>query len=834
MSDQGKKDHKLISRRDFLRLGGLAAGGIAAGQLLLPELLAVPNRLLDDLQNGPGQETWVNTVCGQCTAGCGLSVRRIDGVPVYVKGNPLYPVNSGGVCPMAHTSMELLFNPDRVTGPLKRAGKRSANKWVDTDWQTELSGLAARIRRLVARGEGHRVALINGDNSPLVRQLADRLMQAINSPNYFEDERLRENTVGVELTQGLAKTPAYDLLNSRYVISFGANFLEEGLHPVYYQNIFGQLRAPDRKHEFTLMQVDSRLSMTTANADRWIPIRPGTYGALALGLAHILIAERLYNEDFLFEHTTGFWPYNDAEGREQPGFEAFLRANYYPEQVSQMTGVPTATILQLGEDLGTYRPAMALAGDAAEYATNGGFTLWAVHVLNALLGNFQQEGGLQFPRDTLDFSFKPPPAPNQASSESAPRKVGSRSETRALLGAVNLENFISEVLASESGLIDTLIIIDSNPVYNSLDREAFIKALNRIDNVVCSGLFIDETALQADLILPDHSFLEKTDLNSAMPGLMFTHFGLQTPVVAPLFNTRQTGEVLLSLGKEVAGGTVFPWPSYQALIDERLKTVYDSGQGAIISEAADAEWLMFLKERGWRAQQFTTFQAFKKSFTESGGWWNPLLIPMRQDEMYQTPSGKFEFISSVMTQKVEAAIQDSAGDPAEALEARLRANHVTLRGKNLQIPNHQALHGGGSLEEFPLKLVVSQLLTNRDGRGATQPSLLEVIGLQVSRYWQTWVDVNPATGRQYGLSDHGTVWVESSVGRIEAHVRFTEGIHPGVLHIPRGLGHTHYGRYGTGIGSNTAEVIENRFDALTGAPALNGTPVKIYPAGREA
>ena len=106
-------------------------------------------------------------------------------------------------------------------------------------------------------------------------------------------------------------------------------------------------------------------------------------------------------------------------------------------------------------------------------------------------------------------------------------------------------------------------------------------------------------------------------------------------------------------------------------------------------------------------------------------------------------------------------------------------------------PHYEAPHAIGMVEEFPLVLTTSELLTNRDGRGATQPSLLEVIGVQVSRYWQTWVEVNPDSGRQYGLVDREPAWVESTNGSIRAQVRFYEGIHPSVVHIPRGLGPTH-------------------------------------------
>jgi len=131
------KKIKLISRRDFLKLAGLTGAGVTAGHLFFSDLMAVPRELLDNLTRKTGQETWINTVCGQCPGGCGIIVRLIDGIPVYVRGNPHYPVNRGGVCPMAHTSMEVLFNPDRVRNPSIQTGPRGGGRFKEPRVQVD-------------------------------------------------------------------------------------------------------------------------------------------------------------------------------------------------------------------------------------------------------------------------------------------------------------------------------------------------------------------------------------------------------------------------------------------------------------------------------------------------------------------------------------------------------------------------------------------------------------------------------------------------------------------------------------------------------------------------
>jgi anaerobic selenocysteine-containing dehydrogenase len=107
--------------------------------------------------------------------------------------------------------------------------------------------------------------------------------------------------------------------------------------------------------------------------------------------------------------------------------------------------------------------------------------------------------------------------------------------------------------------------------------------------------------------------------------------------------------------------------------------------------------------------------------------------------------------------------------------------------------------------------------------------MLEILGIQVGEYWNSWAEINPQTAEIFELKEHGRVIVESENGRVQVGVRIFPGIRPGVIHLQLGLGHTSYGRYGTKIGVNVTDLIENNFDSLTGIPSLNGTRVRIRP-----
>lgn len=831
---KGNDKIKFISRRKFLKVTGLTIGGLTAGPILFSEFMAVPGELLSKASNGPGMETWINTVCRQCPGGCGISVRRIDNIPVYIKGNPIFPVNRGGVCPMAHSSLEVLFNPDRIMNPLKQVGTKGKGKWESESWDTALKALIRRIKELVSNNQAHRIALLNGDDSQLMRSLCAHFMNGMRSPNYFEDNTLTINSIGAKLSQNIDEQPVYDLANSRYILNFGSNFLEEGNSPVYYQQLIKHLRSKDKKSNLQLVHIDSRINLTGSNSNKWIPIRPGTYGALALGIAYVLIANNLYDQEYIRD-TVGFTQFRDNDGQEYIGFESMIRANYYPEKVSQITGVPMDTILQLGKEFGIYQPSVAISDDAARFATNGGFTQWAIYCLNALVGNIQKEGGIFFAPNLPQFDLPETNKPFRIDKNEHPPAVGSSTGVQSLFGKTGIDQFAEEVSTSPPGLIDTLIIINSNPVFHSRNKERFIQALNKIENVVYLGTFLDETAQQSDLILPDHSYLEKFDLHGPIPGIIFSHLGLQQPVIEPIFNTRHTGDVLIEMGEAVFGKKLFPWGNYKNLMNDRLESIYNSGEGAIISESSSSEWISYLKQRGWKFQQYETFSAFQELFRRNGGWWNPVDPVRNLEEIYQTKSNKYEFYSYVLKAMLE---KNSAGPneeiSQELLERLLNEWHITDRGESLYLPHYEPPFTSDTTEDFPLLLTVSQLLTNRNGKGASQPSMLEILGIQVGKYWDSWAEINPQTAKAYGIKEHDRVLVESENGRIHVGVRIFQGIRPDVIHLQLGMGHTSYGRYGTNIGANATDLIDDNFDLLTGIPSLNGTCVRISPMGKGA
>jgi len=812
-----------ITRRDFIKLLGGISSTIALSGCTLDDVFEVPSRLINRAKKGPGIETWKNTICGFCTGGCGIQVRLIDGIPVYVKGNQTYPVNQGGLCPLGLNALHHLYHPDRIKGPIKRIGKPGEGKWEPISWDDAIKIIKDALVNLRNEGKPHQVAFLGSEERGLLHQHIERFMKSYGSPNYFQFSLNQNNSIPYSLVQGDSIIPSYDFLNARFILSFGYNFLESGYSPIYYTKLYSH----HKEGQTIYVQIEPRMSLTASNANKWIPIRPGTYGALALGIAYVLIREELYHKEFVTKHTFGFEDWIDKEGVKHLGFKNLVLGNYYPEKVSDITGISSSTILEIAREFGTTKPSLAIGGHGAIDNTNGVFNIMAIHSLNALMGNFETTGGI--------FSVDEPPfAKLPAIQEDAIAQKCNKQQSIAhsrdgsfLLSNFSIESFTQNILSDKPYPLSILFLYNGNPLFETLNHSDFRKALQKIPLIISFDSIRNETSEYANIILPEHTFLETWNEVSNVPSVGFTHVGIQQPVIEPLYDTRHVGDVIIDLAKKI-GGTVansFPFENYEDVLKTALKGIYESGEGAIASEGVKRLWLEYLRQRGWQIGRYNSFEEFWSQLQENGGWWNPIRKPKSLEKVFSTPSGKFEFYSQKLKMHIEKAVEESGGSKiSKNLELTLNKLNIAARGDSIFMPHHEPVPYN---RDLPLHLITFPSITNPSGRGSHLPLMQEMFGYAVRRYWDSWVEINPKTAQEHGITDNSWVWVESSISSIKVRAKINPAISPSVVAIPFGLGHTSYGRYAQNHGVNPHLIMRNIYDLVDGKPALEGTKVKI-------
>ena len=522
-----------MQRRDFIILTAITGTSTALASCGNPEHQLI--RFIPDDDLVPGVAEWKPSVCPLCPAGCGLTVRVMEADAEVVRngeqglvkiaaakkleGQPDHPINHGGLCVRGQAAIQLTYHPDRITGPLKRSGARGSGEWKSVTWDEAIAELVSQLDGIA--GEPAQLTFLARPRRSRRLELATAFLRGFGAhgPRLFEvfdDHVLRRANA---ISFGREQLPTYDLARSRYVIGFGADFLGTWNSPVAQNAGYGAMRQGHPQVRGTFVQVESRMSQTGANADEWVPIKPGTEGVLALGLAHVIVANKL--------RPSG----SSRAGAAIDGWSGGLSA-YSPADVEKITGVPAKRIERLARELAEHGPAVAIVGGAPLAQTNGLFTAIAVNALNELLGAVGQPGGLGF-------------MPQLAYPNPEPRREG--------------DSFLPPT--------KVLLLDGANPVFGSQKASKAREALQAVPFIASFGQFVDDTSVLADLILPDHSFLESWTDSLPESGAAVAVANAAGPVMRPLHNTRATPDLLIEVAAKLKKPIALPWKTF----DEMLK-----------------------------------------------------------------------------------------------------------------------------------------------------------------------------------------------------------------------------------------------------------------------
>ena len=573
-----------MDRRSFIKLTAVSGTTAALASCGNPDHQLI--RFVPDEDIVPGQAVWKPSVCPLCPSACGLTVRVMDADADVVRngksgvvqilaakkleGSPDHPVNRGGLCARGQAAIQVTYHPDRIAQPLKRTGNRGDGTYEAVTWDAAIAEVVSALNAL--RGAApESVAFIGrpgaSHRNTLIAELLSRFGAAPPiAYELFGDEVVRRANA---VSFGVAQLPTFDLANSRYVLNFGADVLGTGNAPVAHARAYGDMRQgrPGLRGHF--VQIESRMSQTGASADEWVAIKPGTEGALALGLAHVIMRDTLRPQ-----------PAADRATGVIPGWSAGL-PDYAPDRVEQTTGVSAKRVERLAREFAERGPAVAVVGGAALAQTNALSTAVAVNALNILAGTVGQPGGVLFtPQMNLAAAAK----------LSAPR---GQSRT--------LQQLASHLLSESGAEIRALVLDGVNPVFTAPRAWKVRDALAKVPFIVSFGSFLDETSILADLILPDHSFLESWSEAVPESGSATAVVSAAPAVMKPLHDTRATPDVLLEIGKQLEKPIELPWQTFEEMLTATFGTL------PAMTEGSDA----------WTDAQ------------EKGGWWGILPEPVR-------------------------------------------------------------------------------------------------------------------------------------------------------------------------------------------------------------
>lgn len=566
------------------------------------------------------------SVCSlDCPDQCGLLVHKQDGKIVKIEGDPDHPITQGHICNKVRHMGERIYDKKRIKTPLKRVGPKGSGEFAPISWEEAIQTVTNHWKKLI-QDEGPESILpysFYGNMGNLSAEGMDRrFFHYLGSSQLDRTICSLAGTVGYNYTMGGSYgTDPADMTETKLFIFWGVNAVSTNMHQV-------AIAQKARKKGAKIVVIDVHKNQTGRMADWFIPILPGSDGALALGIMHILYKEELVDRTFLEQYTVG---YKELEEHLE---------QYHPEMVSSLTGVPVEELYQLARMYGNTSPSMIRIGNGLQHQDNGGMNARTIACLPALTGQWLVKGGgaVRANADFLAFN-----------SAALQRPDLLKMETRT----INM-NQIGTALLECDPPVRSLYVYSSNPAIVAPESNKVRAGLAREDLfTVVHDLFITETAMFADIVLPAKSSFEITDFYTSY---WHNHIHLQEPVIPPYGESKSNTEVFRLL----AQGMGF---EEQALQDSDIELINQALKGAENPYLPDLTYEQLLKERYIKASNMEDFlnhlptpsgkiELYSEKMAQDGYPALPTYIPLVEERDYPlqfVPAPNHNFLNSTFS-----------------------------------------------------------------------------------------------------------------------------------------------------------------------------------------
>jgi len=831
-----------IGRRKFLKVAGATAAVAATGAGVSgctsvgskEHAIAADPAGVKEWGREAGQ--WIPSCCNMCGGQCGIMVHVVNGLVEKIEPNHWNPNNysnistdffagyteeygcaeGGTICPKGNAGIQQLYDPDRVKKPLKRTNPDKSPgadpNWKEISWEQALDEIAAKMKALRNAGEAHKLIWFSEDHS--FTHIQADFCKLYGTPNYSQHSNLcdvaRKASFGAVVGDG---RPLADFIQSKYILLFGWN-PTSALKWIH----LGRIVTRGIERGARMVVVDPYLSDTAAKAHEWVSIRPSTDGAMALAMGHVIIRDGLYDKEFVAKWTTGFEEYV-AHVKDKT-----------PEWAEKITSVKAKTIERIAREFATTKPALADVWSGPGQHSNGVQGGRAIALLNALIGAYDRPGTMVIPDKRGNKHAAVEPDETAAATLKQPRFDELKRYPLGHGSGVYTQSFTN--LAEGKGPYQPkmAVVVFQNPMMSVPGNQNVAKAPAKLETLVVVDTMLSETAMMADYVLPGTTYLERYDLNSHW--VTWPALGLRQPAVKPLFGQPAEYELVTALGrrlrlKEKDGKEFFkivpvsgqPIADLTAWYEEFLSNELKSGAPKLtLAELRALPGAVWVDKKGTRYEKYAEElkpDQLKDAFFDGDSKKDGTAIYDKPKDQkgkrigtvlggkpvrgFMTPSGKVEFYAKWLAEKT-----DATGKPVNPLPA--------YEPRDWQ-PS----------KEYPLYLINWKEASHTHTRTQNNAWLLDIKPTNP-------LIMNPATAAQYGIVDGDVLGVESPYGRVKARVKTSRRMHPEVVGLQHGFGHTALGRQAKGRGTSDSPLRPTKSDPLSGQALHKETCVRIVKA----
>jgi len=739
--------------------------------------------------------TRIPSACWQCVTRDAMLGYIEDGRLVKLEGNPDSIRCKGKICAKGQAGINQVYDPDRILYPLRRVGQRGEGKWKRISWDEALTELTTRLQKLRDAGTPEKFMFHYGR----MKSSNSKMIKSVFLPNYGTKTISNHTSIceggkwtSQELTWG-KHFDNWDFEKTNYILNFGSAILDAGTNHIPLSRRFMDARVDRGVKAVTF---DVRLSNTATKSSEWIPIKPGTDGAVAMAMCNVVLQENLYDKEFLkFVKVS---EKREASVDEKVKVLKDHFAQYTPEWAEKISGVSAAKIKEVALEFAKTKPAVVISYRGAIAHYNGNDTERAIQTLAAITGNIDNPGGrcrAVFP----EWKYPKGPKPKVKAKK---LNLMNGHKGQIAFPSHGSNHLVLEMIKDGSeGRPDIYMWYCYSPVYangNCQQNIDVLKDEKLIPFTVCVNPFYDESAALADMILPDVTYLEKFDWEDGPSATQVAEFYIRQPLVKPLGESRDFCDVVCELAERMGFPLGFKnkeeFVKMSCEMTPEIKAVggfeYMKKHGVYHDPKAKPEYFGYKKEV--KAADLEKDGVILDEAT--GVYWNwekskAKSVEEAQEKGYtHTKSAYKGYVGQKIGEQVYKAFKCDKHNKSGYFE--IYSNILKEKGF-APLPTYMPIPEHEKMGPKDLILTTYKVPVQIHSRSQNCKWLTEI-------YHDNPAKIHWKTATALGIPNGSKIKVKSEIGEIVTTAFVTGQVVPGVIAISHHCGHWEYGRYASG------------------------------------
>ncbi|WP_419770552.1 MAG: molybdopterin-dependent oxidoreductase [Candidatus Marinarcus sp.] len=786
-----------VSRRKFLQ-GSIALsviGGMASTNLFSNE--EKKGEIKITTKTSTTQAQTVPTLCEMCVNKCALIARVENNIITKLDPNPLFPKSRNMLCARGNAGIQALYDPDRLKYPMIRVGEKGEGKFKRVTWDEAFEYIKEKTVKILDEEQDNRSSFMFCAGEGMAEHTFKTFYDGFGSSNWLNHSSICLQTVASAYGVTLGTYPQADLENAQYIIMAGANRAEAFVTPDTMDFV---KKVKAKKNSAKLICVDPRFTNTAAKSDKWLAIKPGTDLAFVLALTYVTLKEELYNKTYVAENFNGFEEYNAM----------ILKENYTPEWAEKITGIKAKEIYEIAREFMANAPkAIYYPGRRSTFAKNDFQLRRAMAIFQALGGGIDCKGGLVFGKQfKLKNHEEIIPMYDNAKSRAVVmnnQHIGYDSCAIVSGGGswISWRNNFLE--GTQPYKVRGMFCYKHNPMMNMPNTVKTAQMLKKMELVVCIDTMPSDTVMYADVVLPECTYLERTDPVKTFGGVE-PAIAQRNKVINPMYESKPVIEIMRALTNKISK----PLFEITKKYDEEVQSeIASSSEEEVYEEFDLAKPFMFSQEQINEHSVSDYPDAAEKLKTQG------VYYPKMDEYFKQLSENEFEYYPEAA--KSYSVNGGKPVTPSKKVECNIES--FTKKGID-PMPMWR--------DEYMYSIPKNQfrLMTGRHAQytqtGTANNAMLK--DLMYQNY--LWINKHVATEKNIAFGD--IIEVSSKIGKTSLRAYPTEKIAPDNLFFIHGFGQESSElSWAYKNGGNDNAIIEDFMEPVYGAAAMHETNVEI-------